>query len=65
MEAALFAVAITTRQVLVQTANSNEKRKNQWTWPLERLKEEHLGMVIIYPLFFQSIIHLSGGWTLG
>jgi len=28
MEATLFAVAMTTRQVLVQTTNSNEKRKS-------------------------------------
>jgi hypothetical protein len=21
------------------------------------------GMVILYPIFFQSVIHLSGGWT--
>jgi hypothetical protein len=23
---------------------------------------EHLGMVILYHLFFQFVIHLSGGW---
>jgi hypothetical protein len=27
-----------------------------------RLEEGHLGMVILYPMFFQSVIHLSGGW---
>jgi hypothetical protein len=28
-----------------------------------RLEEGHLGMVILYPMFFQYVIHLSGGWT--
>jgi hypothetical protein len=32
---------------------------------LARLKEEHLGVVILYLLFFQFVIRLSGGWSLG
>ena len=28
------------------------------------VSEAEGGMVIIYPLFFPSVIHLSGGWIL-
>jgi tartrate dehydratase alpha subunit/fumarate hydratase class I-like protein len=61
---ALFAGAMSTRQVRAQTVNSSKKRKLQ-TWLLARLKEKHLGMEILYLLFFQFVIRLSGGWILG
>jgi len=61
---ALFVGAMSTGQVCAQTANSSKKRKLQ-TWLLARLKEEHLGMEILYLLFFQSVILQSGGWILG
>jgi hypothetical protein len=32
---------------------------------LARLNEEHLGMVILYALFFQSVFRLSSGWIQG
>jgi len=38
-------------QVRAQTTNLS-KRRNLQTWLLARLKEEHLGMVILYLLFF-------------
>jgi hypothetical protein len=58
---ALFVGVKIIRQVRVQTANLSKKR-NQQTWLLARLNEEHLGMVILYALFFQSVFRLSGGW---
>jgi len=39
----------------------NHKFKQEKTWLLARLKEEHLGMKNLYLLFFQSVIRLSGG----
>jgi hypothetical protein len=59
---ALFAGAMSIGQVRPQTANLSKKR-NQQTWLLARLKEEHLGIEILYLLFFQSVICLSSGWT--
>jgi hypothetical protein len=64
MVVALFAGVMSIGQVRAQTANLS-KRRNLQTWLLARLKEEHLGMVILYLLFFQFVIRLSGGWTLG
>jgi hypothetical protein len=40
------------------------KRRKQQTWLLARLEKEHQGMVIFYLLFFQCVIHLSGGMIL-
>jgi hypothetical protein len=61
---ALFVEAMSIGQVRAQTVNLSKKR-NQQTWLLARLKEEHLGMKTLYLLFFQSVIRLSGGWTQG
>jgi DNA replication protein DnaD len=58
----LFAKVKSIGQVRAQTVNLS-KKKNQQTWLLVRLKEEYLGMEILYLLFFQSVIRLSGGWT--
>jgi hypothetical protein len=55
-------VVKSTEQVSAQTANLSKNLRSQSTWLLLILKEEHLGMVIIYLLFFQFVIHLSGGW---
>jgi hypothetical protein len=57
---ALFAGALSTGLVCV-LVNLSRKR-NQQTWWSMRLEEGHLGMVILYPMFFQSIIHLNGRW---
>jgi hypothetical protein len=58
----LFAKVKSIGQVRAQTVNLS-KKKNQQTWLLVRLKEKYLGMEILYLLFFQSVIRLSGGWT--
>ena len=62
MKVALFAGVMSIGQVRAQTANTSKKR-NQQMWSLTRLEEEHLGMVILYLLFFQFVFHLSGRWT--
>jgi hypothetical protein len=64
MVVALFAGVMSIGQVCAHTTNLS-KRRNLQTWLLARLKEEHLGMVTLYLLFFQFVIRLSGGWTLG
>ena len=64
MVVALFAGVMSIGQVHAQTVNLS-KRRNLQTLLLARLKKEHLGMVILYLLFFQFVIRLSGGWTVG
>jgi hypothetical protein len=61
-DAPLFVVAKSTRQVSAQTVNLSKNLRSHPKWLLLILKEEHLGMVIIYLLFFQFVIHLSGEW---
>ena len=51
VEVALFAGVMSIGQVRAQTANIS-KKINQQTRSLARLEEEHLGMIILYPLFF-------------
>jgi hypothetical protein len=60
MVVALFAGVMSIGQVHAQTANLS-KRRNLQTWLFARRKKEHLGMVILYLLFFQFVIRLSGG----
>jgi hypothetical protein len=61
MVVALFAKAMNTRHVHVKSPNLNQT-KSQHTWLLAKLKKEYVGTIILYLMFFQSIILLSGGW---
>jgi hypothetical protein len=47
----LFARVMSTRPFPAQNANLSKIRSLQ-TWLLVRLKKEHIGMVILYLLFF-------------
>jgi hypothetical protein len=51
MVVALFTGVMSIGQVHAQIANLS-KRRNLQIWLLARLKEEHLGIVILYLLFF-------------
>jgi hypothetical protein len=51
MVVALFTGVMSIGQVHAQTANLS-KRRNLQIWLLASLKEEHLGIVILYLLFF-------------
>ena len=55
----MFVGVMSIGQVRAQTTNISKKR-NQQTWSLARLEEEHLGMVILYLLFFS--VCLSPEW---